>query len=89
MNIMTEYDDMSVFKKPYGYRYRLEVTHTNGQYWVNIDILQEALNRMKRLDKKTKNLIELKLYRMIESMELVYSKNYSSGRINDKTWKCD
>jgi hypothetical protein len=97
MNIMTEYDDMSVFKKPYGHEYRLEITHwvrsfdgddlIDSEYWLNFDSLQEAKDRIIRLDKKSKNLIEIRLYRMVESMELIYSKDYIDSKINDKTWK--
>ena len=80
----------------YGYRYRLEVTHwsrsrdgddwVDSEYWVNFQSLSEAMERIERIsDPLNRSLIEARLYNMTDSKDLVYRKDFISGKVEDYT----
>lgn len=79
----------------YGFKYRLEVTHwtrsrdgddwIDTMYWLNFNDLSEALAKAKDPFSNKKDLISSELYSMIDSRDLIYSKDWISGKEQDFT----
>jgi hypothetical protein len=80
----------------YGHKYRLEVTHmtrsrdgddwVDTEYWVNFDTLYASMERIKHIsDPLNRTLIEARLYRMVDSKDLIYHRDYITGKIDDFT----
>jgi hypothetical protein len=84
----------------YGHKYRLEVTHmtrsrdgddwVDAEYWVNFDTLYASMERIKNIsDPLNRTLIEVRLYHMsdtaMNSKELIYTKDFISGKVDDIT----
>jgi len=79
----------------YGFKYRLEITHwtrsadgddwVDTLYWLNFDSLDEALTRAKKPGMEEKDLILSELYSMVDSKDLIYSKDWIRGEEKDYT----
>ena len=80
----------------YGHNYRLEVTHmtrsrdgddwVDSEYWVNFDTLYASMERIKNIsDPLNRTLIEARLYHMVDSKDLIYRRDYITGKIDDYT----
>ena len=80
----------------YGCNYRLEITHftrsrdgddwVDAEYWVNFDTLYASMERIKNIsDPLNRTLIEARLYRMVDSKNLIYRRDYITGKIDDYT----
>jgi hypothetical protein len=54
-------------------------------YWLNFDTLSEALERAKKPGMEERHLISSELYSMIDSKDLIYSKDWISGKEQDFT----
>jgi hypothetical protein len=76
--------------------YRLEVSHwsrsrdgddwVDSEYWVMFQSLSEAMERVGRIsDPLNRTLIEVRLYNMADSKDLVYKKDFISGKVEDYT----
>lgn len=77
----------------YGYKYRLEVTYwarsfdgddwVDSNYWLNFNSIDEAFTKINTMVQD--RLIEVRLYDMSDSKDLVYSKDYITGKVEDYT----
>jgi hypothetical protein len=58
----------------------------DSEYWVNFQSLSEAIERIERIsDPLNRSLIEARLYNMTDSKDLVYRKDFITGKVEDYT----
>ena len=78
----------------YGFKYRVELHHwtrsfdgddwVDTMYWINCNTLEEAMRAANPV-KDTRHLIETTVYDMNDSRDLVYKRDWISGKIEDFT----
>lgn len=79
----------------YGFKYRLEITYftrshdgddwVDSSHWLNFDDLSKAMAVAYKPFEDERGLIKTELYSMIDSKNLIYSKEWHNGREQDFT----